>query len=209
MTPLYLLSILLMSFWGSWHCAAMCGPISCRFHTKTQQMPYQLGRLISYMMVGALAGFAGNQLIPFNKTAWMIAVSLCFLVLAVNSILLFRPHLQLPTDHPFVRNLSTLPFLMMKRLGLNHAFGVGILTGLLPCSWLFMFYMAAAVAASPMAGALVMSMLWLGSVPALYSASLFFRKTLEKTPLSKRRIAVVCLNLASLYAVVSHGSSLF
>ncbi len=209
MTAIYLFSILLMSFWGSWHCAAMCGPISCQFHKAISQSSYQLGRVLGYVIVGAVAGLLGKELIFFSKSAWIVAVSLCALILAYNLLILFRPDVHQALSSPFGHYLSTLSFRIMKKLNINHAFGVGLLTALFPCSWLFMFYMAAAATASPLSGALVLLMLWLGSVPALYSASLFFRKVLEKTPQKKRRIAIIGLNLAALYAVLAHSSSIF
>ena len=42
-----------------------------------------------------------------------------------------------------------------------------MLTGLLPCGWLWAFVVSAAGTASPVAGALVMAVFWLGTVPAM------------------------------------------
>jgi uncharacterized protein len=45
--------------------------------------------------------------------------------------------------------------------------GLGLLAACLPCGWLYGFVLAAAATGDPVAGALVMSVFWLGTLPAL------------------------------------------
>jgi len=44
---------------------------------------------------------------------------------------------------------------------------LGMLTGLLPCGWLWAFVITAGGTASPLTGAVVMFAFWLGTVPAM------------------------------------------
>lgn len=61
MEPLILaLTILSSSFFGSWHCAAMCGPVASVLSQRGSLIPYHLGRLISYVTLGLFAGALGQ-----------------------------------------------------------------------------------------------------------------------------------------------------
>ena len=53
------------------------------------------------------------------------------------------------------------------RRAAQRAWLVGALTGLLPCGWLWAFVVSAAGTGSPAAGAAVMAVFWLGTVPAM------------------------------------------
>jgi len=50
---------------------------------------------------------------------------------------------------------------------LGRAWLVGVLTGLLPCGWLWAFVVSAAGTAHSATGAMVMAVFWLGTVPAM------------------------------------------
>jgi sulfite exporter TauE/SafE len=49
----------------------------------------------------------------------------------------------------------------------SRAWLIGVLTGLLPCGWLWVFVVSAAGTGSPWTGAAVMAVFWLGTVPAM------------------------------------------
>jgi sulfite exporter TauE/SafE len=49
----------------------------------------------------------------------------------------------------------------------RRALVIGMLTGLLPCGWLWAFVITAGGTGSPVSGALVMFAFWLGTVPAM------------------------------------------
>jgi sulfite exporter TauE/SafE len=53
------------------------------------------------------------------------------------------------------------------RRAAQRSYLVGVLTGLLPCGWLWAFVVAAAGTATPAMGAAVMAVFWLGTVPAM------------------------------------------
>ncbi len=86
----------------------------------------------------AMQGQAGGKLGPLSAVANWIT----------GSLVRLRPYIfQLPIP---ARGLVT-----------------GLLTALLPCGWLYLFALLAAGTGSALAGGLVMSAFWLGSVPAL------------------------------------------
>jgi sulfite exporter TauE/SafE len=51
--------------------------------------------------------------------------------------------------------------------GYQRGIAIGLVTGLLPCGWLYAFVVSAAGTGSIVSGALLMTAFWLGSVPAL------------------------------------------
>lgn len=53
------------------------------------------------------------------------------------------------------------------RRAAQRAYLIGLLTGLLPCGWLWAFVVSAAGTASPAQGAAVMAVFWLGTVPVM------------------------------------------
>jgi len=57
---------------------------------------------------------------------------------------------------------------------------LGILTGLLPCGWLYLFIATAAVSASATNGMVVMSLFWLGTLPYLVLSPVLLHKGLQK-----------------------------
>ena len=57
--------------------------------------------------------------------------------------------------------------MVVGRRPARRAWLIGVLTGLLPCGWLWAFVVSAAGTASPSTGAAVMAVFWLGTVPAM------------------------------------------
>jgi sulfite exporter TauE/SafE len=61
---------------------------------------------------------------------------------------------------------------LLQRSGPSAALGVGLLSALLPCAWLWSFLAAAAATGSASSGALTMLVFWAGTVPALTGVGL-------------------------------------
>jgi len=66
----------------------------------------------------------------------------------------------------FARGLVQL----RRRKPATRAWLVGVMTGLLPCGWLWAFVVSAAGTGSPLAGASLMAVFWLGTLPAMTGA---------------------------------------
>lgn len=173
-------------FIGSWHCAIMCGPITCLLAQKKQLVQYQLGRLVSYVLAGVFAGTISSLLV--TSFEWLKIVS----VVAITVLLLFTyftkaEQIQLPG---FTKNLF-----WQKR---NNPFLLGFLSLTLPCGWLYSFILSSLAARSALAGGLVMFMFWLSSVPALSVAQIFLKKLIDINDQRRQKIASTVLLAASL-----------
>lgn len=176
-------------FIGSWHCAVMCGPVTCLLASKKQLVAYQLGRLVSYVSAGIFAGSISSLLL--ESYDWLKYVS----VTALSALLILMFFLKTERIHipGVIKNIY-----WSKR---NNPFLLGLFTLALPCGWLYSFILSALAARSPFAGGLVMLMFWLSSLPALSVAQLFLKKLIDINDLRRQKIASVVLLFASLFSL--------
>lgn len=168
MTAAVLVGILVASIVGSVHCVAMCGPLVGMHggaHTLRLSLVHSLGRLTTYVVLGALAGLVGSaidiagSLGNVQRIATVIAAAT---ILAIAIVPLVRKP-RGPSRSPFTAALVRI----RPRTAAKRAWVIGTLTGLLPCGWLWAFVVMAAGTASPVAGAVVMATFWVGTAPAM------------------------------------------
>ena len=67
MNSISLISVFLASLLGSAHCAGMCGGFIAYYSAKannssTSHIAYHIGRLLTYTILGVLAGLLGHQI---------------------------------------------------------------------------------------------------------------------------------------------------
>lgn len=180
---------LVAGFLGSWHCAVMCGPVTCLLATKKQLVSYQFGRLLSYVSAGIFAGSVSSVLI--NSYDWLRYASVGILSLLLIAMFFLRSeNVHIPG---VIKNIY-----WQKR---NNPFLLGLFTLALPCGWLYSFILSALAARSPLAGGLVMLMFWLSSLPALSVAQLFLKKLIDINDVRRQKIASVVLLVASLFSL--------
>lgn len=133
------------------HCAGMCGPLVCA--AKATPGSYHGGRLLSYSVIGALAGWMGEPLVsalhsqPARLLAWMLAVVLLLVGLGLER--------RLPQPKWAAR------FLMRVRLRQR----LGLFTPLLPCGPLWLMLAASAASGGAGQGGMLMGAFALGTIP--------------------------------------------
>ena len=154
---------------------------------------YSLGRLTTYVAMGAVAGALGAALdlggaaLGLQRGALILAgvVMVGIALMASLRLLGVRlPHLSLPA--PFVRALQAGHRLAASMRPATRALLIGLLTALLPCGWLYAFVVLAAGTGSPLGGVALMLAFWLGTVPALAAVGLgmqFIAGPLRRRPL--------------------------
>lgn len=204
-TLILALSILSSSFLGSWHCAGMCGPIASLMAQRKGLVWYHLGRLLSYVTLGIFAGSLGQFFLnsDFILLRYISAFLFSFMLIwmglrwtAPRLAQRYLPHIQ---SHALFQFLHRI-----QKFHLNQsALIVGLLTALLPCGWLYTYVTAAIATQSPYAGAMIMSLFWLGGMPALSALPSMVRKTIQSAPIPQQRVAGGILILAGLYSVFS------
>jgi sulfite exporter TauE/SafE len=188
-----LLLIFSLGFLGSFgHCAGMCGPLTVAFSLSQQQdaiaPTYQLrfhgllnlGRLLSYALVGAGIGALGSVLVAGGQMAgigsvvrqgmaWLTGILLIGAGLAqVSPTLLPR----LPFLHPLLQGkLHERLSKAMVKLSLQNQWWtpllLGLVWGLIPCGFLYTAQLKAAETGNVWAGGLTMLAFGLGTFPMM------------------------------------------
>ncbi len=202
-------SVLLASLLGSPHCAGMCGGFVVFYagHDGRSRalghVAYNLGRLVSYVLLGVLAGSAGQLLDRAGASAGLqrsaaIAAGAAMVVwgLAALSVALGA---RLPS-------VATPGFLRarfasaMRRVHAQppevRALTLGLVTTLLPCGWLWIYVATAAGTGSVGAAVLVMAAFWLGTVPMMAGIGIAAQNALG--PLRRRLPLVTAATLVVL-----------
>lgn len=169
----------------SLHCAGMCGPLACYIAPKpgssssftTVASLYQIGRLISYTLIGALAGGLGM-------------VALGWVQIYQQSLSRFLPWLlviffllvALRVDKYFPKPTMIGPWLARMQLRAQKlprpvsGLIVGILTPLLPCGPLYAVFGLALMTQSPARGAEFLLLFGLGTLPLLWAVQAAFSR---------------------------------
>lgn len=190
------LAIVSSSFWGSWHCAAMCGPVASIAAGREALLSYHLGRGISYITLGTFGGYLGSFFLASEFQRIRMISSILF------ALLLIFMGVQTMRGGPLLGVATILrPKFVLKRS--NPVFILGLFSVFLPCGWLYTYVLAAVATQSPWAGALVMSLFWIGGLPALSALSAFMKASMRSAPKKKRALAGVVLTAAGLYSLFS------
>ena len=82
-----------------------------------------------------------------------------------------------------------------------RALVIGLLTGCLPCGWLYAFVVTAAGTGTATAGAATMAVFWLGTLPAMVSLALGVRALAGPLRRHVPAACAVALILVGLFAV--------
>jgi sulfite exporter TauE/SafE len=175
--------VLLASLVGSVHCAGMCGGFVC-FYTAGAPAAnaaalrghamYNVGRLLSYVTLGALAGALGagvsraGALVGVSHAAAVLAGALMVAwavstIAAQRGVSLGNVHAPLVWQRTLGRVLQSVREQPLPvRAGLT-----GLFTTLLPCGWLYVFVATAGGTGSVRTAVATMALFWLGTVPAM------------------------------------------
>ncbi len=188
MEAIDIISVMTIAFLGSFgHCIGMCGGIVIAYTGtkvdkawgKTKQavahLFYSFGRVLTYMVLGALFGYLGG-VATFNNTSngilWIVAG--IAMILAGLSLLGQTKFLIL-IEHSFSKSIWYQQSFkaLLRNQSLLSFFLLGMLNGLLPCGLVYFFAITAASTGSPMYGALVMFIFGISTIPALFSLGFF------------------------------------
>lgn len=171
---------------GLSHCLGMCGPLVAAFTLRrraeqreisTPLVLYQLGRLTTYVLLGAVVGSLGTIIDPAIRNWQGIFTVILGLLLALLGLALLG-------FLPFQRWLVSLVpagmvSLWIKRLLISThpaaPFGLGLANGLLPCGPVYAVALLAAASGGPVKGLTIMLIFGLGTLPAMLGLGFFAR----------------------------------
>ena len=223
-----LLAVLGASLLGSVHCAAMCGGFVCMYtglparhrdataserRSVAPHVAYNAGRLVSYLVLGTIAGALGSRLDQLGALADIgrLAAIVAGILMAAwgSSTLLAALGVRVP--QPAVPRVvqTTLGSALLRVRGQSATVRgavTGLLTTLLPCGWLYVFVATAAGSGRVRDAVLVMLFFWLGTLPMMTAVGLgaqrMFGAFQRRLPLVSAAAAVV-LGLLSMAGKVA------
>lgn len=177
---------LLAGLAGSPHCVAMCGGLSgAAGAAPGGGALWHLGRLLTYMTLGALAGGLGASL---PGPAWVpLALSAAFLLFFALRLGGWLPALPSGPAH----RVAALAGRALRLGGAPGSLGFGLVSGLLPCGLVYAALALPVSSGSAAGGALSMLAFGLGTVPALAAASAGLRRLASRSPGARRALAAL------------------
>lgn len=178
--------------------AASVSPTSAT-SARTGHVAYHGGRLLAYTALGAAAGALGAGLDQVGQWAGVpraagIAAGLLLVLwgagLLATQLNVRRLHFGVNAGTPegIARFIGGLLLRLRARTPGRRAFALGLLTGLIPCGWLYAFVVAAGGTGSAWRGAAFMALFWIGTVPALVAIAIGMRRA---TGALQRRLPIV------------------
>lgn len=195
------------------HCTAMCGPLAAYACSgrpgASGQGRYQLGRFLSYSVLGGIAGAVGGATAVSLGGAWGSALLSWSLALGLG-LAAFR--LWRRPDQPLVPLRTKAAATsgsdaelggsrMLRALG-RHPFFVGLGTALLPCGALAAAVLIAASTGAPLLGALSMLAFAVVSGVGLVGAAWLFERFSRRPRPATSRVLAVVLALGAVMFVI-------
>lgn len=202
--------LFLIGLLTSIHCVAMCGGINLsqcvlkqpirggsKLANLRPSILYNLGRVISYTVVGGIVGGIGS-VVSFSGTAKGIVAILAgifMVIMGLNMLNIF----------PWLRKFNlTMPKIFARKINeeksqnIKSPLYVGLLNGLMPCGPLQAMQLYALSTGSPLKGALSMLLFSLGTVPLMFglgTLSSFLSKKFTSKMMQVSSVLVIILGV--------------
>jgi uncharacterized protein len=204
---------------GSPHCLGMCGGIVAAIALNARDtapgarrfilLSYNLGRISTYTLLGAIAGLLGASLdvLSMKMAAnWVFVAANLFVVLVGLASLVQLSSLSLFS----LESSGGRFFAGILRWAVSDArypriFILGMALGFLPCGLVYAPLIAAATTGKPLAGGAIMAALGLGTLPILFffgSASAALSARLRGSLLRLVGLFVALIGLTGLWRVL-------
>ena len=175
------------------HCISMCGAINLiavvDSNNKNYKKPilYNLGRVISYTLIGGIVGLVG-KVISLNNIlngTIILCASIIMLLMSLNMLGILK--FKLPVIYKLKINKNQ-----------KNSFIIGLLNGLMPCGPLQAMQLYALSTGSFIKGALSMFLFSLGTVPLMLFVGIFYNFIKGKGKIIINKIASVLIMILSL-----------
>lgn len=171
--------LFLIGLLTSIHCVAMCGGINLSQCVRPAEVNvvekkaanlrpsflYNLGRVISYTIVGGIVGAIGSVVSFSGSAKGIVAIiaGVFMIIMGLNMLGIF----------PWLRKFNPrMPKIFARKINeqkrSNSPFYVGLLNGLMPCGPLQAMQIYALSTGNPVKGALSMLLFSLGTVPLMF-----------------------------------------
>ncbi len=170
-----LLTAFLLGFFASPHCLGMCGPLITAYSLSKRDIKkywfhitYNLGRMLSYTLIGALVGYFGSM---FKSVLVHSHIPYLFEIIGSSILILYgltqlvswqtKKGLTIPIPTQWRGSIG-------KRIRLLSPGSIGLLgfsTGFLPCHLFLPVFALVLASASWLYGAMIMFLFFMGTLP--------------------------------------------
>lgn len=184
---------------GSLHCTQMCGPLVIAMGSG--QVFYNMGRILTYGLLGAFAGAAGSLGVLPGVERWVAIVG-GFVIAGVGLWKLGpagRPALIQLNDDGFARRLLRQAAGLLTREGTGARFRLGLLLGLMPCGLVWAALVKAASTANAADGFATMIGFGAGTAVALLGCGLLSTPFRGRFTRHGARLAALAMIVAGLF----------
>lgn len=216
-----LVAAFVIGIMGAGHCLSMCGGITAALSFSISKDPtiskwqvllgYNVGRIVSYSLVGALVGWFGEQLVSglglvfLRIGAGILLILMGFYVSGWWKILTKVERL----GHVVWRRIKPIGDKVMPVRNFAQAFVLGGAWGWLPCGLVYSVLGLAAAQASGVGGALIMMGFGLGTLPAVllggFSASAL-KAWVQKQPVRQAMgVLLILFGIWTVYIAQLHA----
>jgi len=169
------------------HCVGMCGGFVLAYTatkvdqqwSKTKQMIahllYSIGRVTSYMFLGALFGYLGQKVSFDMTTKGVLFISVGILMFLIGLSLVGKIKFLNSIESSIAQSslFGKLFRAVIHSKSLISFYLVGVLNGLIPCGLVYFFATAAIVSGSAIKGAVVMGVFGVATIPVMISVGIF------------------------------------
>jgi hypothetical protein len=181
-------AVFLTGLLGGVHCVGMCGGIVAALsgQARAARLPlhvsYNLGRIASYALAGALAGAVGSagllldHVLPVQLTLYVAAN---LMLIALGLYLAGASRVVALVERAGLvlwRHLQPLTKGLLPADTLPRALALGLLWGWIPCGLVYGILVTAVLSGDALTGAAVMAAFGAGTLPNLLLAGLAWRK---------------------------------
>ncbi len=219
METVNIITIISIAFLGSFgHCIGMCGgivlaystikidPQSSKLSQSTAHLLYSFGRVLTYIILGAMFGALGGVATFSNDANGGLLIFTGFVMILAGLSLMGKIKFLTIIEHSFSSSsLYKVAFKSVLNSKSNLSFFIlGMLNGLLPCGFVYFFAITAASTADPLSGALVMAIFGLSTIPAMFAlgflSSLASATSFRNMMMSLSSIAVILYGAYTIYS---------
>lgn len=175
MTEIYIVA-LMTGLVGSLHCIGMCGPIAIALplgkknwlHRTFGSLTYNVGRTLTYGVLGALFGLLGQGIELAGLQQWATILIGVIMIISVLFPVVFRQKIKI--DQIFTGYAGRLIGQFKKlftKSSYSSLFVIGLLNGLLPCGLVYVAIAGAISSGSVITGITYMILFGLGTIPVM------------------------------------------
>lgn len=171
-----------IGLFGSLHCVGMCGPLALALPLPTNSvwqkvvgaLLYNIGRAVTYGMLGLIFGFVGAGL-KHSGVQEFVSI-LCGSIMILSVVLpgiIKLPKGSNKVSHSIYSTLKKKIGDSLNRQKVGNLFVIGILNGFLPCGLVYVAISKAVLSLSIQESVLSMFFFGLGTLPMMFTVAFF------------------------------------